>query len=266
MTAEWDFSLTERFFNISPGGASDPSFEMPASNWHLPSEAFLALHTAGRMYKAFGLTLPASFAGITLFNLVFTKLLFLAKHDRLLDLDLGNLDFQLGIRNGYVFLGYRIREVRFAELPLSGREQALEEHWRAYFADQINPAVDTMAAGAGVKPDLIWNQFGGRLAAMREYMAETESDAAFTDRLDRESEVLGERLRPEAFGRRKNPFHHRPRYVDNPWKPGGETMLRSACCMYDCREGGEKCYNCPRLTPEERERMKETILAAAAQR
>ncbi|WP_275901445.1 (2Fe-2S)-binding protein [Cohnella algarum] len=38
-------------------------------------------------------------------------------------------------------------------------------------------------------------------------------------------------------------------------------MIRSACCMYYCREGGEKCFNCPRLTPDEREAMRESIMA-----
>ncbi|MGO4372186.1 hypothetical protein AB4Z21_15720, partial [Paenibacillus sp. MCAF20] len=57
---------------------------------------------------------------------------------------------------------------------------------------------------------------------------------------------------------------HTPRFIDNPWHPEKPLMMKSACCFYDCRVDGDKCYACPRMLPEEREERKKVVLATAA--
>lgn len=268
-TAEgFDFTLEERLFRVSEAGMESPTFEMPAAHWLQPAKALEALEAGGGMSKAIGMKLPVSYAGLSVLNLVLVQLLFLVRHDRWLDLSLDVLTFQMEEKYDIMQTGYRIHALRWTALPepAGSREDFLVRQWRRYLQTHIRPAIDTIAASAGLKPDLIWNQAGGRLAGIREYLHQyvPAADDDFLARYDRHADVLSRRLTAEDFDRRRNPFDWQPRFTDNPWKPGGRMMIRSSCCMYDCREGGQKCYNCPQLTAEERDVRRAAVLAEAA--
>jgi len=265
-----DFSLSGRLFRISDAGMETPAFEMPAADLLRRDAALEALRIGGAMSKAIGPKLPVSYAGLSVLNLVLAKLVFLVRHNRWLDLSLEHLTFQMEERYGIMQTGYRIHTLRWTELPerADRREDFLERQWRQYLQAHIRPAIETIAVSAGLKPDLIWNQAGGRLAGIREYLPQYEpaADAEFLARYDWHANVLIRRLTAEDFSRRRNPFDWLPRYTDNPWKPGGRMMIRSSCCMYDCREGGQRCYNCPQMTAEERDARRSAVLAEAAAR
>jgi ferric iron reductase protein FhuF len=255
-----DFSLTERFFNTSPNGLPKPIFEMPASQWHNAEMARRALEHGVPVCRAISLELPASYAGLSLLNLMLIKLLFLAQDERMLDLSLDHLVYQIQEEHDYGLVGYRIREMRWTDVPESGREAFLTEAWRTYVTKEIRPAVERIAEQAGVKPDMIWNQFGSRVAGIREYLGKLVTDPVLLARYDDHMRILTDGLTPEDFGRRRNPFIWKPRYIDDPRQEGARMMLRSSCCMYDKREGGQKCYNCPKMTPEEREARKTAMV------
>lgn len=110
---------------------------------------------------------------------------------------------------------------------------------------------------------MIWQQFGALLANVKDYVHEHIPVPAMVDSFDLGYRTISEQVPAEAFGLRRNPFVHTPRYVDNPYEPGGQMMMKSSCCMYDKRENGVKCYSCPMLTPDERERMRLEICAHA---
>ncbi|MBW7453583.1 hypothetical protein ACFOLF_12660 [Paenibacillus sepulcri] len=82
-------------------------------------------------------------------------------------------------------------------------------------------------------------------------------------RFNHDYKLQTELLGAEVFNLRRNPFYHIPRYIESPYKPGEQIMMRSSCCMYYCQEDGQMCYTCPRLTSGERNEMKEKIMAAA---
>lgn len=259
-----DFSLTARVFKISPEGSADPVFQMPAVGLFSPSSVGEALGKAAGLTNATALLLPASMIGLSLFNLCVTRLYFLARHHRFLAISLNDLTFELGLQHGYAYAGYRISEIREFELPDTDADDFLAEAWTDFFLESVNPAVEMIAKGANTDTGMIWNQFGGQLLHMRSYLlSQVPGDDKFIQGFDRHAAILTERLTPDVFDRKRNPFRHRPRYIDNPWQPGGQMVVRSSCCMYDRREGGQKCYNCPGLSEKERERRREEILAAA---
>lgn len=264
----FDFTTEERLFRISETGMESPSFEMPAAHWLQPDKALEALEVGASMSNAIGMKMPVSYAGLSILNLVLAKLLFLIRHDRWLDLSLDDLTFQMERRYDIMQTGYRIHTIRLKELPeqADSRERFLELQWRRYIQTDIRPAIETIALSAGLKPDLIWNQAGARLAGTREYLPlyEPAADDEFMSRYNRYADLLIQRLNAEDFKRRRNPFDWLPRYTDNPWKPGGRMMIRSSCCMYDCREGGQKCYNCPQMTAAERDVRRAAVLAETA--
>jgi len=263
MEHKMDFTLVNTYFHISPEGAEHPVFEVPALS--LLDRGILPdlLEQGGKMVQAIGPVLPASFLGTSFCNLIATTIIFTAQYNRLLDLTLENMSFQIEPHDDHAHLGYRINELRWTDVPEENREAFLLAHWNEYIPRVVTPAVEIIARSAGAKPDMIWQQFGGQIAMIRDYILEHETSEAMIPRYVGDFRILKE-LAADLFGRRRNPFIHTPRYVDNPYEPGAKYMLRSSCCMYDCREGGEKCYVCPKLTPAERETMREQIVTSMA--
>lgn len=260
-----DFTLLRSFYHISPEGADHPSFEMPAADFLHPDKAREAMLELGKLYRAVGMELPVSFTGMTFFNLCMTRLLANAQSDRPLRLALTDLTFQLEQHDDHAHAGYRVDKLVGLEPPEDPRlrESFGRDSWIGLFRDTITPAVEAVAAAAGYKPAMIWNQFGAQIHSVRQYVHDYlgAQQPGLPELFDREFRLL-ESLPAEAFNRSRNPFVHTPRYIDNPWSPPeGRYILRSACCMYDRRENGEKCYNCPNMRPEEREERRKLALA-----
>jgi ferric iron reductase protein FhuF len=264
MPDSMDFSLAEAYFHISPKGVANSVYSVCASDLLQSETTDEVLRQCADLLRALNLHLPVSFVGLTFFNVCATLQLFLAQYNRILDLSLDNLVFQLGLAGDQVHGGFRIVETRWDELPEEGeqRKTVLLNRLTAFYQRTITPVLEAIAARAGVKPDLIWNQFGARMAYLLDYMHDREQREAVRNRFVGDYALLSGELSPSVFNRRKNPFAHTPRYLDSPYQPGEKIMMRSSCCMYYCRIDGEKCYNCPRLTERQREEMRLKIEAS----
>ncbi|WP_187768020.1 hypothetical protein [Paenibacillus sp. PL91] len=202
---------------------------------------------------------------MSFFNLCITNLIFAAQYNRYLDFSLHNLTYQLEHHDDHAHLGFKINELRWTDVPLDEHERKtfLEQAFSSFFTDEINAIVEAVALSADVKSAMIWNQVGGQIHAVRDYVFENIKDDALLASFQQDLDVLIS-LPAEVFNRKRNPFVHKPRYIDNPWSPpDGKLILRSSCCMYDCRIDGEKCYTCPRMLPEEREERRKLVLAVA---
>ncbi|WP_052343734.1 hypothetical protein [Bacillus massiliigorillae] len=263
MTQLFDFSLAKSYFHISPEGAHNPLEEMPATDFlYNPLRIKEMMLAAGKTVQAYGLDLPASFFGTSFCNLCLTKLLFLTQYNKVLDLSLENLTFQIEVHNDHSHLGYKINELQYQDVPIEEEESFVLDDWQTFISSVVTPAVESIAQVADVKPSMIWLQFGGILGMVKDYMSKNERNEEIIARFNRQADLLSESLSPELFHRLRNPFKHKIRYTDNPYQPGEQFIMRSACCLYDCRNNGKKCYVCPRLTEKEREKRKEEILAS----
>lgn len=265
MPNQMDFTLVETYFHISPGGAAHPLLELPAVNFHNREISHATLIKAGDMVQATGMELAASFVGMSFFNLCITNLIFAAQYNRYLDLTLQNLTYQLEQHNDHAHLGFKINELRWTEVPTEDQERKafLEQAFGSYFKEEINAIVEAIALSADVKSAMIWNQVGGQIHFVRDYVNQNIKDPALLSNFQRDFDVLVG-LPAEVFNRKRNPFIHKPRYIDNPWAPEGEKlMLHSSCCMYECRLDGQKCYTCPRMLPEEREERSKLVAAGS---
>ncbi|WP_053376158.1 hypothetical protein [Paenibacillus sp. FJAT-27812] len=265
MSHEMDFTLVETYFHISPNGAAEPVLELPATDFLNREIAYDTLLKAGEMVQATGIQLPASFVGMSFFNLSITNLFFAAQYNRYLDLSLHNLTYQLESHHDHAHLGFKINELRWSDVPLEEQERKtfLSQAFASSFRNEINEIVEAVALSVDVKSAMIWNQVGGQIHAVRDYVFENMKDESLLASFQRDLDILIG-LPAEVFNRKRNPFVHKPRYIENPWSPpDGKLLIRSSCCMYDCRVDGEKCYSCPRLLPEEREERRKLVLAAA---
>lgn len=265
MTQDMDFTLVESFFHISPKGADHPYYELPATDFLDQAISHATLVKAGEMVQAIGMQLPASFVGTSFFHLCITNLIFSAQYNRYLDLSLHNLIYQLEKHDDHAHLGFKIKELRWTEVPTGEQERKtfLENAFSSFFNQEINGIVEAVASSANLKSGMIWNQVGTLFLSVVEYIEENIKDQTLVDRFKSDFDVLVG-LPAEVFNRKRSPFIHKPRYIDNPWSPpNGKTMIRSACCMYDCRVDGQKCYTCPRMLPEEREERRKLVLAGS---
>ncbi|QAY66562.1 (2Fe-2S)-binding protein [Paenibacillus protaetiae] len=264
METPFDFTIVRTYLHVSPEGADDPSFQMEAAQLLESAALEAALRESGNAVQALSHALPASFIGTSLCKLSLIQLWFAVQYDRFIDLSLEHLIYQVEIHGDHAHLGYKIKALHTEPIPAGDPEQFLADKWSAYFAGTVTPAVEAVAKGAGLKAEAIWQQFGGQLTILKNFAKQLVPREPMLHKLEQYSRVLSERLEPELFHVRRNPFRHIPRYVENPLNPEEKWMLQSSCCMYDRRENGSKCYTCPRMTPAEREERSKQLLAAAA--
>lgn len=253
-----DFSWIEKYFSVSPKGIKNPVVSIPADQLLDTGRMGELLQVTGDCLKATSAKLTATFVGLAAFGLCAAQQIAAAQQDRILDLSLENLTFQLE-NKGYPNATFKITEVRWTDISGESRSELLLEALTEFYRNTMRPFIETTAAVAQVKPDLIWNQFGARMAAVRDFITEqqpgTEMEAKFVE----DYRLLMEQLPVEVLGRKKNPFDHKPRYIDNPYSPGSKMIVRSSCCYYDLREDGQRCYNCPHHTEEDRAKIRAKI-------
>jgi ferric iron reductase protein FhuF len=263
MESLFDFTMVKMYYHVSPEGAEHPIYEISPAAFFDDEVLRETLRVSGKDAKATSLALPASFVGTSLCKLSLIQLMFAAQNDRLIDLSPDNLIYQVELHDDHAHLGYRIREVRSVPIPAEERDSFLLQHWNEYFASFITPAVEAIAATSDLKAEAIWQQFGGQISYMKDFLVANEKRKEVIEKFLNDSKLLAEHLDPALFNQRRNPYKHTPRYIENPFNPEEQWLMQSSCCMYDRRENGTKCYTCPRMKPDEREQKKSEMLANA---
>ncbi|WP_186438317.1 (2Fe-2S)-binding protein [Cohnella terricola] len=255
-----DLSFIEDHFHISATGLESSLLSVPASQLLEASSMRDALEKDSSIINGVGLELAVSHFGLAFFGLAASQLIVMSRYNRILDLSIDNLTMQIEDRAPYPAIVFIYHELRWTELPEEGRENAVKAEWTRYFRNTLNPLIESAASAAGLKPALIWNQYGARILYVLSVLRKTVPEGAMKQTIEDDFRLLTS-LPGETFNRRKNPFDHSPCYLDSPYEPGGKIMIRSGCCMYYRRESGTKCYNCPILKDRERAEMKARIEA-----
>ncbi|RED64638.1 (2Fe-2S)-binding protein [Cohnella lupini] len=253
-----DLRLFEEHFHISVKGSDNPLISVPVADILVHETMKDLLQRGSALVKGIGLEIGVSFIGLAFFGLAATKQLIMTQYDRILDLSMENLTIQLESHGDHAHVVFKIGELKWTDLPAEGRAEAVQSEWARYFADTMNPLIEAAAAAAGLKSPLIWNQYGARAAYLMDYVRKMIPEGPLRDRVNEDFSLL-ENMPGETFNRRKNPYVHTPCYLDSPYEPGGQIILRSACCMYYKRESGTKCYTCPILKDDERTELKQQI-------
>ncbi|MDF2671085.1 MAG: hypothetical protein K0R67_3391 [Paenibacillus sp.] len=264
MEPTMDLSMLNHFFHISLTGEADAVTTVPATDLLQKEQMDAIIQQSSTLLKATGTELAASFVGMAFFGVCASVQLILAANNRFLDLSLDNLDFQIDMHDDHIHGCFKIRELKWKDAPpdAEDREAWLVAELSSFYASQIRPVIQSAAVSAGVKPDLIWAQYGARMAFALEYVEGIEKRTDVLERFRQDYQTLARLVPADTFERRKNPFEHKPRYIDSPSEAGKKLMMRSSCCMYDRRENGEKCYTCPMMLPEEREARRIRIEAS----
>lgn len=265
MESLFDFTIVKAYYHVSPEGAELPIYETMPTTFFDTAMLEETLRVSGKDAKATSQALPASFVGTSLCKLSLIQLLFAAQYDRLIDLSPDNLIYQVELHDDHAHLGYKIKEVRSVPIPSEERDSFLNQHWNEYFTSFITPAVEAIAAASDLKPEAIWQQFGGQITYLKDFLTANDKREEVIERFLNDSKLLAEYVDPALFNQRRNPYKHTPRYIENPLNPEEQWLMQSSCCMYDRRENGTKCYTCPRMKPDEREARKIQMLATVGE-
>lgn len=255
-----DLTLFEEHFRISTKGSQHPLLSIPAVDLLREDTMKDLLVTGSKLVKGIGLELAVSIIGLSFFGLAATKQVVMSQYNRILDLSLDNLTLQLESHGDYAYVGFKISELKWTDLPTEGREDAIKAEWTRYFSATLNPLIEKAASAAELKSPIIWNQYGARSTYLMDYLKNNLPDGPVKQVIADDFQLLAG-MPGETFNSRKNPFDHTPCYLDSPYKAGAQIILRSSCCMYYKRENGTKCYNCPILKEEARTELKVKIEA-----
>ena len=242
-----DFSFITAHLLLSPDDVEPLVLEVPAS--HLLDESKIAslLTRMKDFYEADDYLLPASAIGMALFNLIATQQIIQAKYGRQLNMNLDNVRLQVKLFGTFPVLYIKINDCTL--YPAAPITQLVR---------QMDKPISMIAKTAAIKPSLIYNQFGARSAQITEAFLLYEKNENVQSTYD---SLLNQLKNDDFF--EKNPFQYEPKYVDSPYEHGKKTMIRSACCMFYRKKDGKKCYNCPALSEQARNRMKDEILSTA---
>lgn len=182
-----------------------------------------------------------------------------------LDLAADNMVLQMHPTPKGTALSFRVKALRAKGMPDGAGTAWEEEAYGAlseFYFGHIRPLLEGVAAAGGVPAGTLW----GLLATGMYYILDLwkgmvkEEDKQV--RLEQLTGLLVNRLEPRVFGRARNPFRLKFRQVESLSQPGETVRLKAACCLaYKTDTDHGYCYTCPKITTEERDRIRQAYQA-----
>lgn len=145
------------------------------------------------------------------------------------------------------------------EAPCTDEERAewRKQTYRQFYSQTVAPLFQSLADATGIGVGMIWGQMPTRFHYYLDVFTQAAQEPAAIKRIADDFRCLSREVEPAVFGRDKNPFDVKVRWIDDPRVPDKKLRMKNACCLYYQTEGGEYCYTCPRMNERERaERQK----------
>ncbi|WP_223066045.1 IucA/IucC family C-terminal-domain containing protein [Paenibacillus caui] len=173
--------------------------------------------------------------------------------DRMLDLSLDNIKLHLAFRDKYPKIVFRLAGPEELPWPAGSHEEKRAAVLEHFYAGQLRPLFQTLAASTGLSLGQLWGQLPLGIEyymKLIEGMLESEGDKL---RLREDHRFLAESLDPALFGLKRNPFTYKKVMIDDPREPGKQLVMKPTCCLaYRTDTGYGCCITCPKLTEEQR--------------
>ncbi len=189
---------------------------------------------------------------------------YMITHDELFDLSPELWSLQM-YRSEKGFIEFRIvlQELRKLNGPPCGlRSEWREEHLSHWYAGTIRPIAEAIAVAVDIDINHLWKIIPMRLRFIFGQWKEASTSEEWHARYEEDYLFVTKELKGEVFGRLRNPLYVKVVTLDypgNPGEPDTKIKMKTACCMYYRTEGGQYCYTCPRMKPQEREERKEQL-------
>ncbi|WP_193726589.1 (2Fe-2S)-binding protein [Paenibacillus guangzhouensis] len=156
--------------------------------------------------------------------------------------------------DGYVTLKFDLKAIQGTTVPLANRSLLVKSLMTSFYSEQVRPILQSLASAAGISVGALWGIIPTYFEYYYEQWLEDPIDEVQRIHLAEDMDVLRHQLPPAVFGRVRNPFLVKFRYMDSPYEAGKKIKLKSACCLAYKTEESSYCLTCPRLSEAERSR------------
>ncbi|WP_067930262.1 (2Fe-2S)-binding protein [Alicyclobacillus kakegawensis] len=239
-------------------GRQDAMLSMPARELLSPEGAERLLTEYAACIRARTLQPAAAYFSGWLADVALAQQFLLSIGNRSLDLSLDNLQIELYQAEGYYAFSFRLHRWAESALPedAASRMKELRRVLGQVYAGTMRPLLESLAATSSLRVGQLWGQLPSRFYMFREVLFAKAKDQDTQRRVQEDLDAL--RALPSAvFGRNKNPFSVRIRLIEDGTDATRCIPIRTSCCLYYQTEGGQYCYTCPRLRPEQRQALRE---------
>jgi hypothetical protein len=266
MTASIDRALFEQMFYVTHSGAPEPLFEVDLDRLAQGDGALQFVQAYAPEIKASTYDVAATYFASWAGRLCAAHY-YALWHDGLdMRLTLRDVSLQLVRQQWGVGITFKLKEYEAVPVPLIGEsvEQTMHSAIERFFGEVVRPIVDAVSEAGGVSSGSVWALMTGAYSYLLSQWRGQELDDTARERLGLLNTLLVEKVRPEVFGRPKNPFQAKPRMVENIQGTGQLVPLKGSCCLaYKTDTGHGYCFTCPKINEEERQGKREAFAAKA---
>ncbi len=256
-----DFHTYEKLFMVTPQPLPHSLFAIRLREMVEGDGASRFVTAYGPRIKALGTDVAATYFA-SWYGRVCSAFQYALWHDAvILDLTLDNLTLQMTEEDTYTVLAFCMKNAHARALPQCERRDVLIKSME-FFYGQARQLLEAIAAAGRISPGQLWGQLATRLHYLQDYWSKEAKTEQQQELLHTTFDMLCKQLRPEVFGRSKNPFDVKFRMVEDPYEPGAMMRVKATCCLaYRTDTGHGYCYTCPRLSKADRELMRQKMIA-----
>ncbi|GAA0501057.1 hypothetical protein GCM10008986_30560 [Salinibacillus aidingensis] len=147
---------------------------------------------------------------------------------------------------------------RWATFPFhhdQPREEWLYQRLAAFYRETMQPLFETLAESVQMNAGQLWGQLPRKFDIYLDQWKHRAGDELH-EQIDQDYRFLAEKIEPDVFGRKRNPFRVKQRFIDSLDDKNKQVPVECTCCLNYLREGEKFCFTCPRLTEKDREEMR----------
>ncbi|MET3289379.1 UNVERIFIED_CONTAM: ferric iron reductase protein FhuF [Brevibacillus sp. OAP136] len=172
------------------------------------------------------------------------------------DLSLSKLAIQLYREDGQDYSSFAFVVENWKEVD-GPSEEAERASWRKetlsrFYAETMRPLLEAAAQAGGHDVGQLWGQLPTKFNYYLEHFSDAAPSCAIRQRISADYDYLKSELSPDVFGRKKNPFDVKIRYIPDWRDESKQVRQKNVCCLYYLTEGAHYCYTCPRMKESER--------------
>jgi ferric iron reductase protein FhuF len=252
--SEIDFEQLEKQFSITTTQKENPLFSLTARELLNAEKMALLVQIYAPLMKAKELPAVATYFASWFGGVALGLQYMMSVWNHSVDFSLDHLTIELEVNEGREGFTFVCNKKHVQQAPTSDTERAIwrEQQLRKFYSGTVAPLFRALADATGIECGSIWGQLPTRFNYYMDiFIASTEDNAA-KQRLTEDYRFLSREMDPAAFGRPKNPFDVKIRWIEDARDPEKKVRMKNMCCLYYQTEGGFYCYTCPRMKEAER--------------
>lgn len=260
-----NYQLLEQLFHITTHKKENPVFSAKARELLKLEKMELLVRSYAPLIKSTDLPAVATFF-TSWFNGVALGLHYMISvWNRSIDFSLDHLTIELHQKEERGVFSFVIDNGDEVKSPGLKADRAVwrEQQYRLFYGGTAVPLFQSLAAATGIEIGMIWGQLPTKFNYYMDILIQSTDDAAAKQQLAEDYQYLCHELDPAVFGRPKNPFDVKVRWIEDAKDSEKKVRMKNVCCLYHQTEGGEYCYTCPKLKERERAERRYRLRAEA---